>query len=258
MSAPLSPWTVVVTSPGHQEVARSALRAGVPIQVGRAPDCTITLNAMTVARYHGRIELAANGIPTYTAENSAPALIDGDPVEGPTQLGERTLLEIAGFSIRMERNRVAAPAPQKPAAAAPTAATPEAAGGIETLLDRHIQGVRLHRNVNQQETQGRAEKFEQDWRTVVANLRTIKVRYGTHPAVLDFGVAKDDSEVTIKLREQSARGYAYFCLSRRHPEGRFSDLMAIWLRQVGSEDMSFEVPAKGLEELISRLAPRLA
>ena len=254
MSGPLSPWTVIVTSHSRQEVARSALRSGIPIQIGRAPDCTITLTAMAVARYHGRIELGANGIPVYTAENNAPALIDGDPVEGPTQLGERTLLEIGGYSIRLERARAVAAPPPKPV----ETAAPAASSDVENLLERHIQGVRMHRTVNQQETQGRAEKFEQEWRKVVDSLRTIKARYGTHPNILEFTVAKDDSEVIIKLREQSARGYAYFCVSRRHPEGRFPNMLAIWLREVGADDTSFEVPSKGLEDLISRLAPRLA
>lgn len=256
MSGPLSPWTVVVTNASRQEIVRSALRAGVPISIGRAPDCTITLLGPAVSRYHGRIELSASGIPTYTADPNTKAEVDGDPVEGPTQLGERTLLELGGFAIRLERTRAQAAAAPKPAAPA----TPAAAGGdaVETLLDRHIQGVRMHRNVHQQDHQVRVAKFEQDWKTVMANLRAIKARYGTHPGIIDFVVAKDDSEATIKLREQSARGYSYFCLSRHHPEGRFPNLLAVWLREIGAEDMSFEDPAKGLEELISRMAPRLA
>lgn len=251
----LSPWTVVVTAPNRQEVARSALRAGVPIVIGRAVDCTITLPGMSVARYHGRIELAANGIPVYVADKNAPATVDGDPVEEPAQqLGERTLLELAGYSIRLERNRVAAPA----AGTKPAAAAPAAGADVETLLDRHIAGVRLHRNVHSQDSQAKIQKFEADWKTVVNNLRAIKARYGNHPKIIDFTVAKDDSDATIKLKENSPRGYAYFVLSRAHPEGRFREMLAIWLREVGAEDMSFEEPAKGLEELISRLAPRLA
>lgn len=249
----ISPWTVVVTAQNRSEVARSALRPGLPLQLGRAPDCTIMLPAMQVQRYHGRIELSANGIPKYVADKNAPAMIDGDPVEGETQLGERTLLELGGYSIRLERNRTTT-------AAAPARrdAEPAPASDVETLLDRQIQGVRMHRNIGAQETAGRAQKFEADWKATISNLRAIKARYGTHPMIIDFSVAKDDSDATVKLKEQSPRGYAYFVLSRAHPEGRYRDLQACWLREIGREDMSFDDPSKAFQELISRLAPRLA
>lgn len=255
MPASISPWTVVVTGPGRQEVARSALRAGVPILIGRAPDCAIMLTGMAVSRYHGRIELAANGIPSYTPEPKAlGAMVDGDPVDASTQLGERTLLEIGGFQVRLERAR--APAPQKPAVAAPsTDAPPDSA---ETLLDRQIQGVRAHRGTHQQDSHVKNQKWEEDWRAVVNNLRAIKAKYGTHPGVLDFAISKDEREITIKLKEHSVRGYAYFCLSCQHPEGKFPNLRAVWLRQVGEEDASHGEPNEGLQDLISRLAPRLA
>jgi pSer/pThr/pTyr-binding forkhead associated (FHA) protein len=252
-AAAVSGWTVVVAGPGGQEVGRSALRPNLPVTIGRAPDCNIFIGIMGVARYHGRIELA-NGIPTYRDEpGAAGSLIDGDPVDGPTPLGERTLLEIGGHRITLTRAR--------PAAAPRPSATPAAAadaGGIETLLDRHIQGVRLHRNVNQQEHQARSHKWEEDWKSVLANARAIKARYAAHPSFIDFAISKDDREVTIKLKEDSRRGYAYFCLSRAHPEGKYPDVQAVWLREVGREDSNFSDPLRGLEELMSRLAPRLA
>lgn len=255
MPGSISPWTVVVTGPGRQEVARSALRADVPILIGRAPDCAIMLAGMTVSRYHGRIELAASGIPTYTPEPKAlGATVDGDPVDSPTQLGERTLLEIGGFQVRLERARAAAP--QKPVVVAPSIdAPPESA---ETLLDRQIQGVRTHRITHQQDGQIKSQKWEEDWRAVLNNLRVIKAKYGTHPGILDFAISKDEREVIVKLKEHSVRGYAYFCLSRQHPEGKFPNLRAVWLRQVGEEDASHSEPSEGLQDLISRLAPRLA
>ena len=253
----LSPWTVVVTGPGGQELSRSVLRAGVPVTIGRAPDSTIMIGAMSVARHQGRIELC-NGAPTYfEGEGAVGSLVDGDPVSGSAPLGERTLLEIGGFRIALVRQRPAAPAPATAAAPAPNgdaALSPE----LQTLLDRHIQGVRLHRNEAQKEVEARAQKWEQDWQKVVASAREIKARYGHHPQILDFAISKDEREVIVKLREASPRGYAYFCLSRAHPEGKYPDLRAVWLREVGREDCNYGEPMRGLEELISRMAPRLA
>lgn len=250
----ISPWTVVVTAPAGQEISRSVLRPGVPVTIGRAPDSTIMLGAMKIARNQGRIELV-NGMPTYfEGDGASGSLVDGDPVEKSALLGERTMLEIGGFRFTLLRQRAAAPA----AAAKPADAAPALSESVQTLLDRHIQGVRLHRTEAQKEVEGRAQKWEQDWRKVVESAREIKARYGQHPQILDFAISKDEREVIVKLREASPRGYAYFCLSRAHPEGRYPDMQAVWLREVGREDCNYEQPMRGLEELISRLAPRLA
>lgn len=255
MSGPstLSPWTVVVTGPGGQEVSRSVLRAGVPVTIGRAPDSTIMIGAITVARHQGRIELC-NGAPTYfEGEGAVGSLVDGDPVEGSAPLGERTLLEVGGYRITLVRQRSAAGMARAAQEAGP-ALSPE----VQTLLDRHIQGVRLHRTETQKEVEARSQKWEQDWKSVVASAREIKARYSRHPQILDFAISKDEREVIVKLKESSPRGYAYFCLSRSHPEGKYPDLQAVWLREVGRGDNSYDEPMRGLEELISRIAPRLA
>lgn len=251
---PLSPWTVVVTGPSG-EISRTAMRAGVPVTIGRAPDSTIMLGLMTVARNHGRIELV-NGFPTYINEpGAAGTTLDGDPVEGPCMLGERTLLEIGPFKFTLVRARSAAP-PPKPAAPAPAWSEPSKADG-GTMLDRHLQGLRQYRTDNQKDAQERAVRWEQGWRDLVAEARAMQARFGRHPRVLEFAVSKDEREVIVKLREESVRGYAYFSLSRQHPEGRYPELQAVWLREVGRGDESYSDPARGLEELVSRIAPRL-
>lgn len=248
----LSPWTVIVTAPSGQEFARASLRANVPLTIGRAPDCTIMIGTMTVARRHGRIELI-NNLPTYFDEpGAAGSLLDGDPVDGSTQLGERTLLEIGGYRFSLQRQRTATTsAPRRDA----EKALPP---GITTMLDRHIEGVRLHRNESQKESDTRTARWEQGWKELIAHARQMQARYGHHPRFLEFSVSKDEREVIVKITEESRRGYAYFCLSRSHPEGRYPDMQAVWLREVGRDDVSFSEPQRGLEELVSRIAPRLA
>jgi hypothetical protein len=252
--ATISPWTVVVTAPSGQELARANLRPGVPLTIGRAPESSIMLGLMTVSRHHGRIELV-NGLPRYFPEPGALAtLLDGDPVEGATPLGERTLLEIGGYRFTLQRQRAAmAAAPARPA----SGEVPAPDGG-STLLDRHIQGVKLHRTEAQKEAESRSAQWERGWQELVAQARQIQARYGRHPRMLEFTISKDEREVVIKLKEDSRRGYAYFCLSRAHPEGKYPDMQAVWLREVGRGDDSFSDPVRGLEELVSRIAPRLA
>jgi pSer/pThr/pTyr-binding forkhead associated (FHA) protein len=252
----VSPWLLVVTGPAGQEVARAALRPGVPLTIGRAPECAVMLGVMAVARRHGRIELV-NGVPVYSDEpGAAGTLLDGDPVSGSVSLGERTVLEIGGFRFAMKRERPAVAAPAgEPAAPQWTCPSPGEGG---TLLDRHISGLRMYRNETEREKEDRRQKWEADWKQLVGQAREIQARYGRHPRVLEFALSKDERELVVKLRDSSARGYAYFCLSRQHPEGLYPEQQAVWLRELGRGDESFSEPMRGFDELMSRLAPRLA
>lgn len=252
---PLSPWTVVVTGPGGQEVSRTAMRTGIPVTIGRAPESTIMLGLMAVARHHGRIELQ-NGIPTcFNEPGAAGTLLDGDPVDGSCMLGERTTLEIGPYRFVLVRARASLQAAAPRAELAGWNEPPKAEGG--TLLDRQLQGLRMYRSESQKEADARAGRWEQDWQALLAEFRAMQVRYGRHPRVLEFAVSKDEREVIVKLKEESRRGYAYFALSRQHPEGRYPEQRAVWLREVGRDDASFSEPLRGLEDLVSRIAPRL-
>lgn len=258
MSTPASsPWTVVVTGPGAQEIGKYPLRPGFALKIGRSPDSHVMIGVMTVSRNHGRIELAATGLPVYYDEPGARGThVDGDPVEGSAALGERTELTLAGYHFTLTRTRTAPPTAS--IAVPDTAAVPVSAGPADTLLDRHIAGVRTFRDASKNDDQARAQRFEADWREVIAQVRQIQARYGKHPAVLDFAVSKDEREVLIKLKDPSPRGYAYFCLGRQHPEGLFPDLPGVWLREIGRPDQHYPQPVAGLNELLARLAPRMA
>lgn len=254
-----SPWTVVVTGPGSQEIGRYPLRPGFSLKIGRSPDSHVMIGVMTVSRNHGRIELGPTGFPVYHDEPGAQGTkIDGDPVEGSAPLGERTELTLAGYRFTLTRTRTASPtAPIATPDRAPAAAAPSAGAG-DTLLDRYVAGVRTHRSDTRKEEDARALRFDTEWNEVVRQARQIQVRYGRHPLMLEFGISKDEREILVKIKDRSPRGYAYFCLARQHPEGRFPEQRAVWLREVGRPDDHYEEPLRGLEELFARIAPRMA
>lgn len=259
MSTPASAWTVVVTDPAGQE-SRYPLKPGFALRIGRAPDSHVMIGVMTVSRNHGRIELGGNGLPMYHGEPGARGTtLDGDPVDGSAPLGERTELALVGYRFKLSRARAAPPTASLavPDTAAMAAGSPESAA-LDTLLDRHIAGVRSHRSESKSVDAVRAERFEQEWQQVVGQARGIQARYGRHPLMLGFSVSKDEREILVKLKDNSARGYSYFCLSRQHPEGLYPDMRAVWLREVGRPDDHFEEPMRGLDDLLARLASRMA
>jgi hypothetical protein len=248
-------WTIVVQSPNGQELKRTALRKGVPVTIGRAADCTITLGAMSVSRKHGRIELRG-GVPMYfDEEEAAGSRVDGAFVRGATPLDEKTRLDIGGFQIQLARAAVAADAEPAPAAA-PSPAAP--LDEMEQLLAHKIQGVRAHREASAVDGPAQRTRFEAEWEEVVASARRIGQRYAGHPRLQMFTVARDGSEIAIKVKDGSKRGYSFFILSRAHPQGLHSYQVAAWLIQFGEVERSFREPKAALEELLHELAPRLA
>lgn len=255
-------WTIVVRNPQEQEHCRTYLRPGVVATVGRAPDCTITLTAMTVSRQQGRIELRS-GVPVYfDAPESTGTRINGSYVRGPTPLHETAVLEIAGYRFTAERTIAekaaeAAPAPAK----APAEDWMKAAGGgdsLESMLAQRVQGIRQHRQQNSSDRDAAATRFLEEWQQLVQSARRLQQQLAGDPRILAFAVSRDDLEVLVKVKDHSARGYSSFILAQRHPQGKYAELRAAWLLQLGEQDAFFQSPRQAMEEFVHRFAPRLA
>lgn len=255
-------WTIVVRNPQEQEHCRTYLRPGIVATVGRAPDCTITLTAMAVSRQQGRIELRS-GVPVYfDGPESTGTRINGSYVRGPTALNEDAVLEIAGYRFTAERTVVAKePEPAAAQAAkAPAEDWMKSAGGdsVEALLAQRVQGIRQHRQQNSSERDAAQTRFLEEWKQLVQSARRLQQQLSGDPRILAFAVSRDELEILVKVKDTSARGYSSFILAQRHPEGRYSELQAAWLLQLGEQDAFFQSPKQAMEEFVHRFAPRLA
>jgi len=147
------------------------------------------------------------------------------------------------------------PAPAMPAM--PKAS--DAMGDITSQFERQLQSVRAYREEAQAGTLNKKAKVDALWATMIQNMRSLQNRLSADKRVLSFAISRDSNEVSVKVADaREKRGHRYFLLTRNHPEGKFTGLEAVYLREFGREDATFDEPAKAMEELIMRIAATLA
>ena len=154
----------------------------------------------------------------------------------------------------------AMPAPPKPAMPAPAMPkASEAMGDITSQFERQLQSVRAYREEAQSGTLNKKQKVDALWATMITNMRSLQNRLKADKRVMAFDINRDATEVSVKVADpREKRGHRYFMVTRNHPEGKFTGLEVIYMREFGREDQTFDEPAKAMEELIMRIAATLA
>lgn len=149
------------------------------------------------------------------------------------------------------------PKPAMPAPAMPKAA--ESMGDITSQFERQLQSVRAYREEAQGATLNKKAKVDQWWAEMIVKMRALQNRLSTDKRVLSFAISRDTNEVSVKVADpREKRGHRYFLLTRNHPDGKYTGLEVVYLREFGREDQNFEEPAKAMDELIMRIAATLA
>ncbi|HUS24944.1 MAG TPA: FHA domain-containing protein [Candidatus Binatia bacterium] len=300
-------WNIVIRDAQGRTVAERELAAG-SLSIGRDAARDLVLPSKAASRRHARVELK-RGAPQIVDEGSANGvLVDGARIAGPTALTETSRVEIAEFSLSVQRQAPPKPAPPpkparppepvepdlrlvppgadlppppappppsqappaetplgriffpdapaKPAAATPPGGDPHA---VTSQLERHISSVRSYREQSATEKQSRRQRVDAGWGEVVTAMQALKARFAKDARVLGFAVSRDAREVSLKIADAyEKRGYRYFLLSREHPDGKYPGVDAVWLREFGRDDASFEEPKAAMEELFLRIAGSLA
>ncbi len=128
------------------------------------------------------------------------------------------------------------------------------------LLDHHLHGIRSHRENAQKQDAGRQAYLDQEWAKILESLRQLHAKIHRDPRVQIFTIARDGSEVTVKLTDAGEkRGYRYLVLSRQHPDrDQYQKQDAVWIREFGRNDTSYREPREALRDLVQRIAGTLA
>ena len=135
----------------------------------------------------------------------------------------------------------------------------QAMGDITSQFERQLQSVRAYREEAQAGTLNKKAKVDALWATTVQHMRSLQNRLKGDKRVLAFDINRDATEIAIKIADaREKRGHRYFLMSRNHPEGKYTGLESIYLREFGREDATFDEPAKAMEELMMRVAATLA
>jgi pSer/pThr/pTyr-binding forkhead associated (FHA) protein len=159
----------------------------------------------------------------------------------------------------------AMPTPSFPSMSAPAMPAPsfpkggEAMGDITSQFERQLQSVRAYREEAQGATLNKKAKVDAWWSEMITKMRALQNRLSTDKRVLSFAISRDSNEVSVKVADpREKRGHRYFLLTRNHPDGKYTGLEVVYLREFGREDQTFEEPAKAMDELIMRIAATLA
>ena len=132
-------------------------------------------------------------------------------------------------------------------------------GDITSQFERQLQSVRAYREESQGATLNKKAKVDQLWATMITNMRSLQARLRADKRVLAFDINRDATEVSVKVADaREKRGHRYFMVTRNHPEGKYTGLEVVYVREFGREDLTFDEPAKAMEELIMRIAATLA
>jgi pSer/pThr/pTyr-binding forkhead associated (FHA) protein len=158
----------------------------------------------------------------------------------------------------------AMPAPAMPSMPAPAmpsmpAAAADGMGDITSQFERQLQSVRAYREEAQAGTLNKKARVDALWADMIAKMRALQTRLSKDKRVLSFAISRDTNEVSVKVADpREKRGHRYFLLTRNHPDGKYTGLESVYLREFGREDMTFDEPAKAMEDLIMRIAATLA
>jgi len=152
----------------------------------------------------------------------------------------------------------AMPAPSMPAPSMPPAAA-SGMGDITSQFERQLQSVRAYREEAQAGTLNKKARVDAMWVEMITKMRALQNRLSTDKRVLSFAISRDTNEVSVKVADpREKRGHRYFLLTRNHPDGKYTGLEVVYLREFGREDQNFDEPAKAMDELIMRIAATLA
>jgi hypothetical protein len=98
------------------------------------------------------------------------------------------------------------------------------------------------------------ERLDSDWKAVVPALQTFLETAVGQTALQNFAISRDQTEVSVKLKDNSARGSTYLILSRRHPTDVRASEDCVWLGAIGEAPVAYTDAIEAMRFLIRRIA----
>lgn len=127
------------------------------------------------------------------------------------------------------------------------------AQSMRTLEDA-VSSARKERSAVLRIELSQREKIEADWKVVLPGLRNFLQAASTQTGVLNHSVSRDEAEVSVKLRNASAKnGANYLILSRAHPTDPQVGREMLWLCEVGQDPVAYPDALEGARSLIKRV-----
>ncbi len=213
----------------------------------------------------GRNHISYLDEPVKPAEASAPAA-NGKPI--PTPAAAIATAAPAAASAKAAPDPASTLRDDSPVAGGqPATGTPEYAPWAERndegappkdMVDSMLSAIRSHREQERTLELRRREQVGKEWKKLVEAAATLKKRIGAHPRVKFFDIARDQSEILIRIqREGGTTGQHTILIARQHPHNP-SPLETIWLIESGRPDKHMESCEDIMRDVMNTLAPLIA
>lgn len=252
-------WTVTAReAQSGAPVASAELRQG-SLRIGRNAHCELHLPSPTVSRQHARIHLRDDGRTELIDEGSANGCsVDGQRVVDPVVLSAGSVIEIGVYLLSLEP-LAAEISPGAPVQDEPAAATARsAAASLTDLLEHQIGAIQSHRSTLADKERLQREAFEAGWTSVLEAAQVMRMRFADDPRVPYFFINREQTEIVARVAAAKGGPTVTLSLSRTVPGESTADGQRAWFRVLGEEPTGYKEPDKAMEELVRRLASRLA
>jgi pSer/pThr/pTyr-binding forkhead associated (FHA) protein len=278
---------------GKEGVTREIPLDRQRVTIGRRHDNDICLEDKATSSQHAAIITIGRNSYLQDLNSTNGTLVNGMPVQKHTlRHGDVILIgrnHLSFLDEPLKPTQVAAAANGQPVAAAPTLAAQSAVNPEATLRDdSHVAGcrpaagtaeyapwsersgegappkdmvdsmlnaIRSHREQERTLELRRREQVNQEWKKLLEAAATLKKRIGSNPRVKFFDIARDQSEVLIRIqREGGMTGQHTILIARQHPHNP-SPLETIWLIESGRPDKHLDNCEDIMREVMNTLAP---
>lgn len=100
------------------------------------------------------------------------------------------------------------------------------------LLSDTIGAIQSHRKATNELQQARLEDVEVAWEAVLKASRELREQISSNARVRYFTIARDNNSISVSFRSTNATARGELLeMHRHHPEGRYPDTHAIWVRE---------------------------
>lgn len=204
------------------------------ITIGRGKETTIPIFKDAVSRKHCRFFARGGNVLVEDIGSSNGTALNGQFIKEPTpvNVGDKVFLGttiVHVVAIEKEDETV-------------------------EYFDRMVGAIRQQREDHKKEQVVSRDRLEEEWVKLMKQLQALKDRVGSHRRVKFFTISPDKKEVTISLHQEGTIPAKYLLLARKHPEGKFPALDALWLIETGETDRHLSSANEVMTQVVRSLA----
>jgi len=127
----------------------------------------------------------------------------------------------------------------------------------ETALEKlkqSIDAIQSHRDYEKRRAADQSRNVDAAWDAVLAAAHELRDQISESPSLRYFVITRNQSEVSVSFQRKSNVGTALLSLYRRHPDGKFPAVNAVWIMEPGKPDRYVTTADEAVDALVHHCA----